>query len=298
MTVVAASTLLNAMRRIPGGEFAMGSEDFYPEEAPVRRVEVDEFWIDERPVMVGQFRRFVKQTGYVTVAERPLDPALYPDADPALLVPGSLVFRPPRSPVDLSDFRNWWSYVPGAMWERPEGPESDTYTRGRHPVTQVAYEDAEAYAAWAGKALPTEAEWEYAARGGLDGAVFPWGVDLEPDGAHLMNVWQGTFPSQNTLGDGYLGTAPVDAFPPNGFGLYNMTGNVWEWCADWYDPRYYATSPAQDPTGPSAGSHRVMRGGSYLCHASYCNRYRVGARSGNSPDSSVGNLGFRCVSDE
>jgi formylglycine-generating enzyme required for sulfatase activity len=286
------------MRWIPAGEFRMGSEDFYPEERPVHRVAVDGFWMDERPVTAAEFRRFVRETGYVTFCELPLDPVLYPDADSDLLVPGALVFRKTGGPVDVRDFRTWWEYVPGAFWKRPEGPGSTINGRDRHPVVQIAYEDAEAYATWAGKELPTEAEWEYAARGAVDGAVFPWGDDLEPDGAHRMNVWQGTFPSQNTRDDGYLGTAPVDAFPPNGFGLYNMTGNVWEWCADWYDPRYYATSPARDPTGPSAGSHRVMRGGSYLCHASYCNRYRVGARSGNSPDSSVGNLGFRCVSDE
>src|SRR5438270_12637 len=216
----------------PGGAFAMGSENFYLEEAPVRRVEVEGFWIDARPVTVGQFRRFVKQTGYVTVAERPLDPALFPDADPTMLVPGSLVFQPARGPVDLSDFRNWWSYVPGARWDRPEGPQSDTYTRGRHPVTQVAYEDAEAYAAWVGKALPTDAEWEYAARGGLDSKVFAWGDELAPDGRMLANSWQGEFPWQNLMLDGFAGTSPVEAFPPNGYGLFDMTGNVWEWTQD------------------------------------------------------------------
>jgi formylglycine-generating enzyme required for sulfatase activity len=179
-------------------------------------------------VTVGQFRRIIKQT----VAERPLDPALYPDGDPALLVPGALVFRPTSSPVDLSDVRNWWSYTPGATWERPEGPGSDTYTRGRNPVTQVAYEDAAAYAAWAGKALPTEAEWEYAARGGLDGNVFAWGDELVPDGEMLANSWQREFPWQNLMLDGYAGTSPVGAFPPNGHDLYDMTGNVWEWTCD------------------------------------------------------------------
>ena len=178
----------------PGGEFSMGSEDFYPEERPVHRVAVEGFWIDERPVTVGQFRRFVKDTGYVTLAERPLDPELYPDADPELLVPGALVFRPTRGPVDLSDVRNWWSYTPGACWSRPEGPGSDTYTRGRHPVTQVAYEDAEAYAAWAGKALPTEAEWEYAARGGLDGKAFAWGDELAPERGDAGELLAGRVP--------------------------------------------------------------------------------------------------------
>ena len=179
------------MVAVPGGDFLMGSDAFYPAERPVHRVAVEAFWIDARPVTVGQFRRFVTETGYVTVAERPLDPDLYPDADPALLVPGSLVFRPTRGPVDLSDYRNWWSYTPGACWSRPEGPRSDTYTRGRHPVTHVAYEDAEAYAAWAGKALPTAAEWEYAARNGLEGKAFAWGDELAPEGRMLANFWQG-----------------------------------------------------------------------------------------------------------
>ena len=215
----------------------MGSEDFYPDERPVHRVAVKGFWIDERPVTVGQFRRFVKDTGYVTLAERPLDPALYPGADPDLLVPGALVFRPTPGPVDLSDVHNWWSYTPGACWSRPEGPGSDTYTRGRHPVTQIAFEDAEAYAAWAGKALPTEAEWEYAARGGLEGKAFAWGDELAPDGEMRANFWQGEFPWQNQLLDGYAGTSPVGTFPANGYGLYDMTGNVWEWTVDLFQPR-------------------------------------------------------------
>ena len=199
---------------VPGGEFLMGSTDFYPEEGPVRRVAVEGFQMDRHPVTVGEFRRFVKDTGYVTVAERPLDPDDYPDADPSALVPGALVFRAARGPVDLRDFRNWWDYVPGATWQRPEGPASDAYTRGRHPVTQIAYEDAEAYAAWAGKALPTEAEWEYAARGGLEGATFAWGEEFAPDGQMMANTWQGEFPWQNLRSDGYEGTSPVGSFDP------------------------------------------------------------------------------------
>ena len=217
------------MAWVAGGEFRMGSEDFYPEEGPVRPVGVEGFWIDRDPVTVAQFRRFVKATGHVTVAERPLDPDAYPDADPELLVPGSLVFRRSQGPVDLRDFRNWWAYVPGATWQRPEGPASDTYTRGRHPVTQVAYEDAAAYAEWAGKALPTETEWEYAARGGLDGAVFAWGDEFAPGGTMMANTWQGEFPWQNLMSDGYAGTSPVGTFPANGYGLHDVTGNVWEW---------------------------------------------------------------------
>ena len=241
-TVSAAAATRKGMAWVPGGEFLMGSEDFYPDERPVHRVAVEGFWIDERPVTVGQFRRFVKDTGYVTLAERPLDPELYPDADPELLVPGALVFRPTRGPVDLSDVHNWWSYTPGASWSRPEGPGSDTYTRGRHPVTQVAYEDAEAYAAWAGKALPTEAEWEYAARGGLEGKAFAWGDELAPEGEMLANFWQGEFPWQNEMLDGYAGTSPVGSFPANGYGLFDMTGNVWEWTCDPFTASHEAES--------------------------------------------------------
>src|SRR3954453_1074717 len=289
MTPPAAAMTLEGMRRLAGGSFLMGCEDFYPEEGPVRRVEVEAFWIDTHPVTVAQFRRFVKATGYVTVAERPLDPSDYPDADAAALVPGALVFQPARGPVDLRDFRNWWAYVPGATWQRPEGPGSDTYARARHPVTQVAYEDAVAYAAWAGKALPTEAEWERAARGGLEGARFAWGDELLPAGRHLANWWQGEFPWQNLALDGWPGTSPVASFPANGFGLHDMCGNVWEWTAD------RVTSPATDAAAPACCApppapapapapapelipRQVIKGGSHLCAPSYCLRFRPAAR--------------------
>src|SRR5215470_8322029 len=214
------------MRWIPEGTFLMGSEDFYPEEAPVKPVSVDGFWIDETAVTAADFRRFVKDTGYVTVAERPLDPADYPDADPDLLVPGSLVFRKTNSPVRLDDVRNWWRYVPDAHWKRPGGPGTSVNGRDRHPVVHVAYEDAEAYAAWKGKELPSEAEWELAARGGLDSAVFAWGDEQFPGGRPAANTWQGEFPWQNLKLDGYEGTSPVGSFEPNGFGLYDMCGNT------------------------------------------------------------------------
>jgi formylglycine-generating enzyme required for sulfatase activity len=191
----------------------------------------------------------------------------------------------------------WWRQVIGADWRRPDGPFSDLQGRSDHPVVHVSWTDALAYCAWSGTRLPTEAEWEYAARGGLEGAVFPWGDELEPGGVHMMNVFQGAFPDGNTAADGHASTAPVDSFPPNGFGLRNMTGNVWEWCSDWFAPDWYARSPDEDPRGPESGTHRVMRGGSYLCHASYCRRYRVAARSSSSPDSSTGNVGFRVARD-
>jgi len=274
---------MEGMVWLSGGEFAMGSDDFYPEERPVRRVAVEGFWIDERPVTVAEFRRFVKATGHVTVAERPLDD--FPDTPP-----GALVFRPTRGPVDLRDFHNWWAYVPGATWERPEGPASETYTRGRHPVTQVAFEDAQAYAAWAGKALPTEAEWEYAARGGLDGAVFAWGDQFAPG---LANTWIGEFPWQRLNGPAV--TTPVGSFPANGHGLYDMTGNVWEWTCD--EPSNGTTQrPCCVPSEP--GGHiprRVIKGGSYLCAPSYCLRYRPAARQFEAVDTSTGHIGVRCV---
>jgi sulfatase modifying factor 1 len=285
----------DSMVRIPAGEFSMGSDSFYPEERPVRRVAVEEFWIDRYAVTVAEFRRFVKATGHVTVAERPLDPADYPDADPRLLVPGSLVFRPTRGPVDLRDFRNWWQYVPGATWQRPEGPASDAYTRGRHPVTHVAHEDAVAYADWVGKALPTEAEWEFAARGGLDGAVFAWGDEFAPEGRMVANTWQGEFPWQNLLSDGYAGTSPVGAFPPNGYGLYDMTGNVWEWTCD--SANGHAADAPCCGAAPEAGTipRRVIKGGSHLCAPNYCLRYRPAARQFEAVDTSTTHIGFRCV---
>jgi formylglycine-generating enzyme required for sulfatase activity len=282
------------MAWVPAGTFAMGSEEFYPEERPVRPAHVDGFWIDAHAVTVRAFRRFVKATGYVTVAERPLDPADYPDADPKLLVPGSLVFRPTRGPVSLADYRAWWAYVPGACWHRPEGPGSDTYARGRHPVTHVAFEDAAAYAAWAGKALPTEAEWERAARGGLDGARFAWGDEEVPDGRRLANTWQGEFPWRNTGEDGYAGTAPVDAFPPNGFGLHEMCGNVWEWTVDAFTEPH-AESPCCAPPASDGIPRRVIKGGSHLCAPSYCLRYRPAARQGEAVDTSTSHIGFRCI---
>jgi formylglycine-generating enzyme len=274
---------MEGMVWLPGGEFSMGSDAFYPEERPVRRVAVEAFWIDERPVTVADYRRFVKATGHVTAAERRLDPDT---------PPGALVFRPTRGPVDLSDFHNWWAYVPGATWERPEGPASDTYTRGRHPVTQVAYEDAEAYASWAGKALPTEAEWEYAARGGLDGAVFAWGDEFAPG---LANTWQGEFPWQRL--NGRATTTPAGSFPANGHGLYDMTGNVWEWTCDEPSANGAAKRPCCAPS--EAGEdipRRVIKGGSHLCAPNYCLRYRPAARQFEAVDTSTSHIGFRCVS--
>jgi sulfatase modifying factor 1 len=281
------------MQRITGGTFLMGSESFYPEERPVRPVAVAGFWIDDGPVTVAQFRRFVKATSYVTVAERPLDPGEFPDADPADLVPGSLVFRRTSGPVDLRDFRNWWAYVAGACWSRPEGPGSDTYTRARHPVTQVAYQDAEAYAAWMGKALPTEAEWEYAARGGLVRATYAWGDEPFPERRPMANTWQGEFPWQNLLLDGFEGTSPVGSFPANGYGLLDMTGNVWEWTCDPFEDR--PTAACCSPSAHDGLTRHVIKGGSHLCAPSYCLRYRPAARQAESLDTSTSHIGFRCV---
>jgi formylglycine-generating enzyme len=299
------------MRWIPPGEFRMGSEDFYPEERPVHPVEVEGFWIDERPVTVAEFRRFVRDTGHVTVAERAPDAALYADAAADLLVPGSLVFRPTLGPVDLDDYMSWWSYVPGAQWRRPEGPGSTLDGRDRHPVTQVALEDAEAYARWAGKDLPTEAEWEYAARGGLDGAVFTWGDEFMPRGKVMANTWHGEFPWQRLPVHRWERTSPVGSFRPNGYGLFDMAGNVWEWTADVFAdgtgpggppaccvPRNVASPVSATKPGRAddAIPMHVIKGGSHLCAPNYCLRYRPAARQAEAVDTSTGHIGFRCVS--
>ena len=291
----------------------MGSEDFYPEERPVHQVTVDGFWMDTTAVTVAEFRRFVKATGHVTTAEIAPDPADYPDADPALLVPGSLVFTSPPGPVSLDDYTQWWSFTPGADWRHPEGADSNIGGRERHPVTHVSYFDAQAYAAWAGKELPTEAEWEFAARGGLDRQAYVWGDHDSPGGRPGGNVWQGQFPWENLLEDGYERTAPVGKFRPNGYGLFDMAGNVWEWTADHYTSDHAHSSknvaPASScciPRNPRAEfatealvgepyARRVIKGGSHLCAPNYCLRYRPAARQGESEESSTCHVGFRCI---
>jgi formylglycine-generating enzyme len=275
---------------LDGGEFLMGSEDRdgFPAdgEGPVRRVTLSPFWADPVAVSNGRFAAFVHATGHLTEAERYgwsfVFGGLLPDD-----------FPPTRGAAQAP----WWRQVFGADWRHPEGPHSSVEDRMDHPVVHVAFTDALAYCAWADVRLPTEAEWEYAARGGLRQTRFPWGDELTPGGRHRCNVWQGQFPSHNTLDDGYLGTAPVDAYEPNGFGLHNVAGNVWEWCADWFHTGFHRNGPRRDPTGPPSGEAKVIRGGSYLCHHSYCTRYRVGARSSNSPDSSTGNMGLRVARD-
>jgi sulfatase modifying factor 1 len=294
------STLAN-MVELPGGSFSMGSEDFYPEERPVREVRVAGFMIDRYPVTVGEFRRFVRETGYVSWAERTPSAEDYPRADPRLLVAGSLVFHKTRGPVDLRDNRHWWRWVPGADWRHPEGPGSHVGSRERHPVTHVAYADALAFAEWAGKLLPTEAEWEYAARGGLAGKVFVWGDAFELDGQVMANTWQGEFPWQNLAPDGYEGTSPVGVYPPNAFGLFDMTGNVWEWTDDQFtSPGVAAPGGCCAPVDERAASsdrfvRRVVKGGSHLCAPNYCLRYRPAARQGEQVDTSTSHIGFRCV---
>jgi formylglycine-generating enzyme len=283
---------------IAGGTFLMGSDRFYREERPARRETVQGFWLDRYPVTNAEFCKFVGATGYVTTCERHPDPAMYPDADPALLVPGSSVFRKPRGPVDLRDNRAWWEYVPGADWRHPEGPGSSIHGRDDHPVVHVAYADACAYAAWAGKELPLEGEWEFAARGGLEGATYAWGEAFAPQGRAMANTWQGRFPWENLKLDGYEGTSPVDAFPANGYGLYDMIGNVWEWTATSFTlPRTENFKKSccvpSEPGGHVA--RRVVKGGSHLCAPNYCLRYRPAARQAEAIDTSTCNIGFRCV---
>jgi formylglycine-generating enzyme required for sulfatase activity len=297
---------------IPGGTFSMGSDKHYPEEAPVHLARVDGFWIDRTPVTNAQFKQFVRATGHVTFAETKPDARDYANALPHLLFAGSLVFSPPRHPVDLRDWSQWWRLTRGANWRHPYGPKSNIHELGNHPVVHVTYADALAYALWAGKDLPTEAEWEFAARGGLEGAEFAWGDELSPAGKYMANTWQGTFPHQNLASDGYQRTSPVTAYPPNRYGVHDMIGDVWEWTSDWYEPKHRA-NPAKAcciPENPRGGHEessydpdqlelriprKVLKGGSHLCAPNYCRRYRPAARHPEPVDTSASHVGFRCV---
>ena len=277
------------LKPIPGGMYLLGADDerirSEDGEAPVREVALGPFWMDACAVSNARFRAFVEATGHVTVAERWGWSFVFVGFLPEGFPPTRAVAAAP-----------WWRQVMGADWRHPEGPQSDLAGRDDHPVVHVALEDALAYCAWAGLRLPTEDEWEAAARGGLVQQRYPWGMELEPEGEHRCNIWQGRFPAHDSRDDGYHGTAPVDAFAPNGFGLHNACGNVWEWCADWFTAEH-PPGPLRDPCGPPRGERRVMRGGSYLCHESWCFRYRVAARSANPPGASTGHLGFRCAAD-
>jgi sulfatase modifying factor 1 len=291
---------------IPPGEFWMGSDEF-PDARPVHRVYVDGFWMDRTEVTNEQFAKFVKATGYQTIAERQPDPKDFPDVDPKELAPFSAVFVPPAqcTAEECRDCTKWWKPTHGACWKHPEGPGSTIEGREKHPVVHIAWEDAVAYAKWAGKRLPTEAEWEYAARGGLDRKPFYWGDELRPDGKWMANIWQGKSPCENTAEDGFEGTAPVGSFPANAFGLYDMAGNAWEWCSDWYQPSYDVAPGGfrRNPQGPSFSidTHgrnepkRVQRGGSFLCSDIYCARYRAGGRMEGEPKTGLAHTGFRCV---
>jgi len=291
----------------------MGSDDFYPEESPVHEVIVDGFWMDRCEVTNEQFAKFVAATEYVTLAERPLNPNDYPGAPAANLAPGALVFWKRDGPVDLTNYVNWWKWTPGTSWRRPYGPQSSIEGIEQHPVVHVAYEDAENYALWAGQELPSEAEWEFAARGGIEGAKFTWGDEEFPDGKVMANSWQGEFPWQNLLQDGYEGTSPVGSFPANGFGLYDMAGNVWEWTSDWYvarhadevvksccgpsiNPRISSPDKSFDPAQPQFRiARKVVKGGSHLCAPNYCLRYRPAARQPQMIDTGMSHIGFRCI---
>lgn len=298
------------MKWIAGGTFLMGSDVGYPEEGPAHNVAVDGFWIDATPVTNRQFECFIAATGYTTLAERQADPAMYPSALSEFLQPASAVFRPPIHGKHQAAPYSWWDYVVGANWRHPRGPGSSIDTILDHPVVHVAYEDATAYAAWADRTLPTEAEWEFAARGGLEGAEFAWGNEFAPGGVHMANTWQGQFPFRNLGSDGYLWTSPVATFPPNGYGLFDMIGNVWEWTDDWYsdhapsrrsccaprNPTGATREQSLDPTGAAPSIPRkVLKGGSFLCAPNYCRRYRPAARLAQTIDTSTCHVGFRCV---
>lgn len=290
---------------IKGGTFRMGSANF-PDAQPIHEVNLSSYYIDEHEVTNAQFAQFVKETGYITVAEKELNPKDFPGVDPAMLVPGSAVFVGNKLVGDLNNHLQWWDYVPGANWKHPEGPNSGLSQKADHPVTQVAYADAEAYANWAGKRLPTEAEWEYAAKAGKhQNEMYYWGTNKLENGKWLANIYQGDFPKNNNREDGFVATAPVKSFPANAFGLYDMEGNVWEWCSDYYRPDYYQNSPKDNPKGPK-DSHdpqepgmvkRVQRGGSFLCNDQYCERYKAGSRGKAEVNSPTNNVGFRCVKD-
>ena len=304
---------LAGMAWVPGGRFRMGSDAHYPEEAPAHQAEVSGFWMDETPVTNRQYQAFVEATGYRTVAEVPPRAEDYPGADPAMLVAASLVFTPPSAPVPLGDWSQWWAWVPGASWKHPLGPGSDIAALMEHPVVHISHHDATAYAAWAGKSLPTEAEWEFAGWGGNSDREFAWGDELVPGGRHMANTFQGQFPHFNNLDDGYARTSPVGSFPANAFGLSDMIGNVWEWTDDWYstrhegppagksccvpaNPRGAAIEGSYDPTMPDIRIPRkVLKGGSHLCTPDYCRRYRPAARHAQMLDSAMSHLGFRCI---
>lgn len=303
-TIAPADTTPSKMVWIPGGTFEMGAEGF-KDALPIHKVTIQGFLMDEHEVTNAEFARFVATTGYVTVAEQPLDPKDYPGVPVEKLVSGSAVFTPPAHPVSLDDPMQWWIYVPGASWKHPAGPNTSITGHEQEPVVHVSYEDAAAYAKWAGKRLPTEAEWEFAAQGGKGRRPYYWGTELKPGGKWVANIYQGNFPSQNLLEDGFAAAAPVKSFPPNDYGLYDMDGNVWEWCADLYRPDYYQHSPSANPQGPAdsfdpdepGAVKRVQRGGSFLCSDQYCNRYKPGSRGKGEVKSGSNNLGFRCVKD-
>jgi len=310
-STTATSTTANAdhtgMVHINGGTFRMGTDDkAFTDTRPVHSVTVKSYWMDEHEVTNDQFAAFVKATGYLTVAEQPLNPADFPDVPKDKLVPGSGVFTAPTQPVPLNDPMQWWIYVNGASWKHPLGLKSNLTGKGNYPVTQVCYDDAIAYAKWAHKRLPTEAEWEYAARAGKAATTYYWGNDLHPGGKMMSNNFQGHFPDHDTGADGFKGVAPIKSFPPNAYGLYDMEGNVWEWCNDFYRSDYYAHSPSLNPQGPPDSADpnepgavkRVQRGGSFICSEQYCIRYKAGSRGNGEVKSASNNLGFRCVADE